>query len=400
MKSAYLLSVFPKLSESFVLNEITEQLKSNSEILIFSMNKPTEKITHEEVQEYNLLEKTHYFSLNGIFKINTTKFIINFIRTIFYEVSNLRIPANSFKIAYFATIMEENGVTQVHTHFATMGIYAKELGDLLKIPYTLTAHAYDIYVNPKADKLKNIMENAAAVITISEYNKNYLKYDIGVENRIDVIRCGINGRKFNPRKTSKKEQHPIKILTVSRFVEKKGIEYLIKSIPLVLKEIPNCEFIVVGSGPLMESLQDLAKRLNVDSVIKFKGDVSDSDLLNYYNDADMFVLPCIVAKNGDRDGIPVAMMEAMALEIPLISTNVSGIPELVEDGISGILVPPKDEKAISEAVIKLCKNEDLRIQMGKKGREIVLEKYNIKNETKKLEVLFEEISLRMKSYTD
>lgn len=428
MKLAYVINMFPKLSESFILNEIVELLKNGHDVQIFSIIKPWEEEVHDEIEKYNILERTHYFSFKSILKINLIRFLkyllfgviqdLYDLRTFIQAVSKPKVihkkssfqPLNQkieskihkigrfgiacihrfildLKMAYFAAIMEKNNVKLIHTHFANMGGIARRLSKMLGLPYTLTAHAFDIYVNTDANELRKVVDDAESVVTISEYNKNYLMNEIGVINRIDVIRCGIEPNKFDPQRKSKADGR-LRILTVSRLVEKKGIEYLIKSIPTIIKEIPDLEFIIVGSGPLNNSLQQLVNHLNIDSYLKFKGDVSDSELFKYYNHADIFVLPCLIAENGDRDGIPVSMMEAMAMEIPLVSTNVSGIPELVKDGVSGIIVPPKDEEAISEALIKLLNNEDLRVQMGKVGRQIVLEKYNVTIECHKLMNLF------------
>ena len=293
-------------------------------------------------------------------------------------------------MAYFATILEKNDVELLHAHFAGMGGAARRLSKMLGVPYTLTAHAFDIYLNPDADELRKVMDDAASVVTISEYNKNYLVDEIGVSNRINVIRCGIDLDKFDPQRKLKTGGR-IRMLTVARLVEKKGIEYLLKAIPKVIKEVLDCELTIVGSGPLNDSLHQLVRDLDVGGCVQFRGDVSDSELMRCYEDTDLIILPCIVIESGDRDGIPVAMMEAMAMGLPVISTNVSGIPELVEDGVSGMLVPPKDEKAISEALIKLLNNENLRVQMGKAGRQIILEKYNVEIECHKLMTMFRDV---------
>ena len=423
--------MFPKLSESFILNEIVELLKNGHDVQIFSIVKPWEEVVHDEVDKYHILERTHYFSFKNLLKINLIRFLKYLICIIIQDLDDFRtfnqaasktklIPKRNsilhlnqknkskiykigrfgiacihrfildLKLAYFATILEKTDVELIHTHFATMGGIARRLSKILGLPYTLTAHAYDIYQNPDVDKLRKVMDDAESVVTISEYNKDYLMSEIAVSNRIDVIRCGIDLNNFHPHRKFNADGR-LRILTVSRLVEKKGLEYLIKSIPVIIKDIPDLEFIIVGSGPLNDSLQQLVNPLNIDSYLKFKGDVSDSELFEYYNHADIFVLPCIIAENGDRDGIPVSMMEAMAMEIPLVSTNISGIPELVKDDVSGIIIPPKDEKAISEALIKLLNNENLRNQMGKAGRQIILEKYNVEIECHKLMTMFRDV---------
>lgn len=394
MKIAYVLGIFPKLSESFILTEIVELLKRGHDVQIFSMYLPEEDVEHKEVRKYDILERTHYFSSKQIFKVNFINLFKYFIIGVVQDLCDFKISINNLilnlKLAYFAVIMQKNGVELIHAHFATMGSVVRRLSKILGLPYTLTAHAYDIYLNPDADELRNVMENAGSVVTISEYNKNHLQSKICINNRIDVIRCGIDLNKFNPKRKSKINNR-IKILTVSRLVEKKGIEYLIRAIPVVIKETPDCDLTIVGTGPLNDSLHKLVHDLKIEGYVQFKGDVSDTELLQYYEKADMFILPCIIADNGDRDGIPVAIMEAMAMELPAVSTNVSGIPEIVEEGISGILVSPKDENLIANAIIKLYKDRQLRLEMGKNGRKIIEEKYNIVLESEKLINIFDKM---------
>lgn len=386
MKVAYVLGIFPKLSESFIINEIVELLKRGHDIQIFSYHLPKDYIRHEVFKEYSLLERTHYFSFKGLFQINLIYFLKYFLTGLVMDLLDFKVSARilefNLKAAYFAAVIRNSRVDLLHSHFTTTGSLSKRLSEFLGIPYLLTAHAFDIYMSQK-NELRNVMEDARSIITISEYNKNYLQQDIGIKNRIEVVRCGIDIEKFNPAFRSYPD-NKIKMLTVTRLVEKKGLEYLIKAIPIVLTEIKDIDLTIVGSGPLENHLKQVAKDLSVEEYINFRGGVSDSELKHYYENADMFILPCVIAGNGDRDGIPVAIMEAMAMELPIISTMVSGIPELVADGISGILVPQRDEAAIAVAILKLSKDKDLRHRMGENGRKIINKKYNIVSESKKL----------------
>nr|QNO41822.1 D-inositol-3-phosphate glycosyltransferase [Methanosarcinales archaeon ANME-2c ERB4]QNO42778.1 D-inositol-3-phosphate glycosyltransferase [Methanosarcinales archaeon ANME-2c ERB4] len=395
LKVAYVLSFFPRLSQSFVLNEIVELIRSGHDVQIFPWFHSSETVIHEEIKDYQLLNRTHYFAIKQIFKKNPFRFLKYFVKTVRYSLAAKQISKSELKmdlqLAYFATVIEEKNIELIHAHFADMGNAARRLGKMLRLPYTLTAHAFDIYMDPDTDELREVMNDAESVITISEYNKNYLISEIGVNNRIEVIRCGIDLDKFNPQKNLKAYGR-IKLLTVARLVAKKGLAYLIKAIPMVVKKMPNCELTIIGSGPQYGNLQHLVRDPDIESYVQFRGDVSDSELMRYYDDVDMFILPCIVIENGDRDGIPVAMMEAMTMELPVISTTVSGIPELVEDGASGILVSPKDEKAIADAIITLCKDSELRVKMGKKGREIIKREYNIASEAEKLIGVFENVA--------
>ena len=178
MKVAYILSTFPKLSESFILNEIVELLKRGHDVQIFSMHTPMEDTTHEEVKKYNLSERTQYFRLNRIFEVSSTKLLKYFLKVLVRDLHNLKISKKrlklNLKLAYFAAIMDEHDVELLHAHFANMGGAARKLSKMLGVPYTLTTHAFDIYLNPDADELRKVMDGAASVVTISEYNKNYL----------------------------------------------------------------------------------------------------------------------------------------------------------------------------------------------------------------------------------
>ncbi|ADI74122.1 glycosyl transferase group 1 [Methanohalobium evestigatum Z-7303] len=388
VKIVYLLSKFPKLSESFILNEIFNLKRKGFDIYIFSIYKPSESIVHDELDN-ELLNKTYYFDITYVLK-NLPKFIKYYLKYIIKELLDKRLPLHATKMAYFSIIIEKIDINHIHAHFATKAAHARVLSNIFGLSYTLTAHAYDLYRNPNISHLKRTLDDAEYNITISEYNKNYMKNVIGSNNNINVIRCGIDYEKFKPTNKQNNSSR-VKILSVSRLIEKKGHIYLIRSIPEVIKHCTNCEFIIVGSGELENELKKLVEELNIKEYVNFVGDVTDYELIEYYNTADIFVLPCVIDKNGDRDGIPVAMMEAMSMELPVISTNVSGIPELVENENTGLIIPEKNVKQLTNAIIRLCKNPDERKKMGIKGRQIIVNKFNIDKETDKLGNLFKKV---------
>ena len=387
MKIAYILHTFPKISESFILNEIVELIKKGHDISIFSMHRPKEKVMHREVENYKILERTHYFTL-----LPSIKAPFHYIRYLMKTLYNggLMSPLKLLKIPYFAAAIEETRADLIHTHFAFMGKAARKISHVTGVPYSLTTHAVDIYMNPDFKELRETMDDAAVVVTISDYNKNYLEKEVKTKSRIEVVRCGIDLAKFDVRKRSRgtKNKKKIKLLCVGRLIEKKGIEYLIKALPLLLVSVPDCELTIIGSGPLYKDLLKLTRALGVGRNVYFKSSVSDAELTQYYIDSDIFVLPCVIARNGDRDGIPVSIMEAIAMGLPVISTNISGIPELVKDG-AGILVPPKDEKAIADAIIELhyLKSRNNNIDNIKNI-------FNLEKEVAKLERIFKLIRNR------
>jgi glycosyltransferase involved in cell wall biosynthesis len=257
------------------------------------------------------------------------------------------------------------------------------ISKLTGIPFTFTGHAFDIFVNPNAKVLKEEMENSSAVITPSYYNKNYLHELTGVnKDKIHVIRACPNIERL--KSIIKREKDAFTILTVARLVEKKGIKYGILAIKGLIKEFPELQYRIVGSGPLENELKEVVKSLNLENSVKFLGSLDGDSLMNELNRATIFILPSVRAKNGDMDGIPVSLMEAMYLQIPTISTTISGIPELIENRKEGFLAEQKNIEQLANAMNFFLEDCDLRIKMGENGRKKIEKEFNIHKEIEKL----------------
>ena len=365
MKITYIVSKFPKLSETFVLGQITDLIDRGHDVEIISIEKPTDETVHEEVNKYNLLEKIHY--------INKSPSILGF------ELNDKILSSLIF-------------TDLIHAHFAANpASWALKISQLFDIPFVFTTHAYDIYINPDVESLREKFKSARKVITISEYNKDYLQNLLGQEfdEKIEVIRCGIDLNKFKHIQRTPKDI--IKILFVGRFVEKKGASYAIETIDRLLKESHNIELRMIGDGPLINEVNDLIKELNLNEKIVLLGAQPHSRVLKEMEEADIFFLPSLTAENGDREGIPVSIMEAQATGLPIVSTIHTGIPELVLDGKTGFLVAEKDTTAMAERLKELAINPELRINMGKSGRSQVESIYDREKEIDQLDKLFRSV---------
>lgn len=388
MKIAYVLDAFPKLSESFIIGEVVEIMNLGHDVKIFSLNHPRETIVHREVVEKELLSSTYYFSFRNVFK-NLLRFLTNLLRVFSLGETNFSVSGliDNAKVAYFASEVRDRDL--IHSHFAFTGEFVRKLSKVARIPFTLTTHAVDIFVRPDVHKLRKMVADSHTVITISDYNRTYLEGLLGSKGKIQVIRCGVNLQKFVPN-----ERHyydgKIRLLAVARLIEKKGLRYLIKAMKNVVADV-SCELHIIGSGPQHNELLQLVYELDLNDYVHFGSNIDDSELIKYYNGSDIFLLPCTVSDNGDKDGIPVSIMEAMAMKLPVVSTTVSGIPELVKPDC-GFLIPEKDTLRLAEAIEKLCRNKNLRISMGESGRKIVEKDYNLKIQSRKLSDLFEKIT--------
>jgi glycosyltransferase involved in cell wall biosynthesis len=281
----------------------------------------------------------------------------------------------------------ESEIDIIHTHFATGGkLPCLNVASYFNIPFTLTAHAYDIYKKSN-NHTKKLFEYADRIVTISEYNRNYMRQEFGTDTPIDVVRAGIRAEKF----TTSTPAEPNRILTVARHTKKKGLEYSLEAFAIALREFPELEYHLIGSGPLSDKLADQVDRLDIEKQVSFLHNVDDHQLIEEYDRARCFLLPCVITESGDRDGIPVALMEAMAMKTPPISTPISGIPELIDHGRNGLLVNPRDPEAIARELVCLLQNESMWNGLSRQGRAKVVEDFNIMKEVNKLEQTFETV---------
>jgi colanic acid/amylovoran biosynthesis glycosyltransferase len=203
------------------------------------------------------------------------------------------------------------------------------------------------------------------------------------DERFRVIHCGVDTRYFAPRESPEKRTRKEKtILTVAGLVEPKGIIYLLHALADTSLKESGVRSIIVGDGPLRRELQEAARRLGAPAV--FVGPVGSDEVRRYYHEADLFVLPCVTGQDGHHDGVPVALMEAMACGVPVISTRLSGIPELVEDNKSGTLVAEKDPRELAAAVKRLLTDADMRRRFSMEGRKKVVTQFEIRDVARRL----------------
>ncbi|MCK4820898.1 glycosyltransferase, partial [bacterium] len=345
--------------------QITDLIDKGHEVEIISAGMPKEETIHEDVLKYELLAKTHCD--------------VRSPSNLGFGVNERLLPALIF-------------TDLIHAHFAAEPTdLAMKISKMFDLPFVFTAHAYDIFINPDVFKLREKFDKAKKVITVSNYNKEYLLNLLGrdLERKIEVIRCGIDLDKFEYVERTSKDT--IKIFLVGRFVEKKGITYAIKAVSEVLKEYQNVELRIIGDGSLKEDIDNLINTLNLKGKVITLGSQPQSEVLKEMKDADIFLLPSVTAENGDREGVPVSIMEAQATGLPVVSTLHTGVPEVVIDGKTGFLVPEKDTYALAERLKELIKNPALRANMGKEGREYIKVNYNHKKEMKQLEHLLKDL---------
>lgn len=294
---------------------------------------------------------------------------------------------------FLRDILVKKDVKLVHARFGWGGIRIRKLCKKLNLPVITTFYGIDASRLPRHFSYRYNLRKLFQDGEIFLVQSNNMKEDIVrlgcPEEKVMVFYGGVDPGKFKLRKGKEKEK--IKIMMCGRFVEKKGFEYGIRAFAKITKEHKNTLMYIVGDGELKEKLKELTSSLNIASKVKFLGVLSHKEVQKQMEESDIFLAPSITAKNGDKEGIPTVIKEAMATGLPVVSTYHAGIPELVKDGETGFLVAEKDVEALTEKIHYLITHPEDAILMGRKGRKVVEEKFNLSIQIKKLEDLYDRL---------
>jgi colanic acid/amylovoran biosynthesis glycosyltransferase len=287
----------------------------------------------------------------------------------------------------------------IHCHFGSNGIYAKNLRKLGIVQGKLVTafHGYDISLDLRkyGDFIYNsLFEAGDLFLPISACWQNRL-IQLGCDpQKIKVLRMGIDCRLFQFTPRGINGTRTVQILTIGRFVEKKGIEYGIRAVAVLVSSGYRVKYKIIGDGPLRNSLQRLVEELQVSQHVLFLGWQQQEEVAVELAAADILLAPSVTSRDGDQEGIPVVLMEAMAMGLPVVSTLHSGIPELAQNGISGFLVPERDVDALASTLRYLIDHPEIWPQMGKAGREFVEKHYNAQDLQEQLEALYSSLLQR------
>lgn len=277
------------------------------------------------------------------------------------------------------------GSHHLHAHFgAGAALDAMRLGSLLGSPFSLATHGYDIFRLPRNLRVKH--ERASFAVSACEYSVRYLRERLGPEDgaRVHKLVVGVDGDLFQRRTPHK---HGGTVLAVGRLVEKKGLAYLVEAAALLRGDPAFERVVIAGDGPLADELSERARSMGVGDRVELLGARTPDQVRELLETADVVAAPCVVARDGDRDTMPVIVKEALAMEVPVVATDEVGLPEVVKPGW-GRLVPPHDPAALADAIEELLAlPPSERARMGRDGREFVLAECNLTRETERLVAL-------------
>jgi colanic acid/amylovoran biosynthesis glycosyltransferase len=399
MKIAFIVNAFPILSETFILNQITGLLDRGHEVDIYAIHSQNQPVIHADIERYNLLDRTYY---RGTVSKVPQNIVRRFIKAIGLVVKNFhRKPmaflralnvfkfgrqAASLRILYRVIpflVKDMPDYDIVHCHFGPNGILGVLLKDIgvIKGKVLTTIHGgYDMpmYIIQKGDDAyDDLFETSDLLLPISNRWKDELIRLGCEEQKIAVHRMGIDTSRFpfSPRQLRDGDQ--VQLLTVGRLVEKKGIEYGIRAVAKVLQQYPQIEYKIAGDGPLKSDISRMINDLNLTDSVKLLGWQRQQEIVELMKEAHILLAPSVCSKDGDWEGIPVVLMEALAQGLPVLSTQHSGIPELVQDGKSGFLVPERDVDVLVEKLEYLVEHPEIWPEMGRAGRDYVERHYDV-----------------------
>ena len=390
LRLVYVIGTYPVLTSTFIDREIKFLRQQGVDLQVLAIRSPQANTPFSQDQRelqrgviYVLPVTWHSFILSHVyFAFLHPK---RYFSTLSYLISRPHpsLKARFMSLLHFAEgvyaahLLRKRPIHELHAHFVERAAtVALVVGRFLDKPYSLSVHAGpDIFADPILLREK-IME-ARHVATCTRYNKSHIENIIGqaLDHKISCIHHGLDLEVYSPAPPEPNER-PL-ILSVGQLAERKGFVHLIKGCRELRDRGYDFRCHIVGRGPQSQELEALIKELALEDTVTLCGALPHEEVIEEYQQATMFVLPCVQASNGNLDGIPNVLAEAMAMQVPVITSNISGIPELIDDQVNGLLTPPGDDAALVSAMARLFNETALREELGRNGRQSVIEKFNI-----------------------
>lgn len=379
---AVLVNGFPRLSETFVLQELLELERRGIGLHLFALRRPEEVVQQDALSE---LRATVEYLPEGVVPHQRTRVRLAHAALLLHRRLGyvngfsdvLASPEFSRSLGTRAALLAHRlvrlGSPPLYIHFAhkpaTIGRFAALLAG---VPYALSAHAKDIWLTPEAELAKKVRD-ASVVLTCTEQARAQLAGLAEGQTPVHLAHHGVDLK--DRTRSSRPRSEPPRLLAVGRLVEKKGHETLLLAAGTLRDRGIDFTLRLVGEGPEWPRLQRLVHELRLGDRLVFLGPLSEAEVRAEYENADVFALPCRKLANGDQDGLPNVILEAMAHGLPVASTSLDGIAEAITDGESGLLSAQDDPVAFAEHLARLIQDAELRERIGEAGQKRVAERF-------------------------
>ena len=388
---AVILKGYPRLSETFIAQELHALEARGLRLRIFSLRHPTDKATHPIHKEIaapvtylpEYLKDDPRRVLRAWWRVRRLPGYRGAFRC---WLSDLRRDPTANRVRRFgqACVLASelpSDVGQLYAHFlhtpASVTRYASLIAGL---PWSCSAHAKDIWTSPDWEKREKLGE-LDWLVTCTAYGRDHLAALAAHPDKVKLVYHGLDLERLPEPQSSRSNRDgsdpadPIRLLSVGRMVEKKGYDVLLRALESLPQDL-HWNLLHIGGGSLHQALQEQARAAGLASRITWHGAQAQEAVVNAYRQADIFVLASRVARDGDRDGLPNVLMEAQIQGLVCLSTQVAAVPELIEDGANGVLVPPDDNRQLAAALVRLMRDPDLRRRLGQSGADNVRQRFS------------------------
>lgn len=385
---AIVVKGYPRLSETFIAQEILGLEERGLRLILVSLRWPSDEAVHDLHRRIGapvlyLPEYAHddwrrvLRGLSGSFRRpGLLRALLVWLHDLVRDPTRNR--ARRFAQALVLARELPPDVGRLHAHYLhTPCSVTRYAAMILGLPFSISAHAKDIWTTPAWEKREKIRA-AEWLVTCTRANLDHLR-ELAPEADLELVYHGLDAARFPPPERApgpdgSDPARPVRILAVARAVEKKGLDDLLRALARLPPELA-WRFEHVGGGPLMRDLQVLAGRLQLADRVAWRGPLPQDEVLAALRRGDIFCLPARIAADGDRDGLPNVLMEALSQELAVMTTDVSAIPELITDRVTGLLVAPGEPEAIARAVLALARDPAWRLALGRAGRRRVIEEF-------------------------
>ncbi len=412
MRVAFIILQFPALSETFILNQITALLERGHEVDIFPTYLREAEKRHSDVDAYGLSDKVTWKNIPDKRSEKLARGLRVFGPAVFKDPAMTARACNvltngrkSLEYLLFAALFAKRpSYDVIHAHYGHEGLLALALKKILRpAPPLLTSfYGFDLsrLVRDKGeDYYRPLFEKSDLLLPLSRDFKNRL-IEMGCPpEKLRIQPLCVNLKNFNFKERRPPEDGVVRLLSVARLVEKKGLEYALRAVALLRQQRPDTaiKYRIIGEGPLQNDLLALRKELGLEDTVEFAGGRSHEEVPRFMENSHILMLPSVKAKDGDEEGTPVCLMEAMASGMPVLSTFHSGIPEVVEDGKSGFLVPEREAEQLAQKLVYLIDHPEKWAEMGEAGRRKIAENHDRQKVGANLEDIYRELATKRKT---
>ena len=394
LRVAIITDNFPPLG-AFILNQITGLIDLGHTVDIYAQY--DSKGIHSEIENYGLRNRTCYFEVPSLNRVERLHKAIRLFKDSFFKhplfvlrsLDFLRYGRDAYRMVYFfyaAPLLQKRyRYDIVHCHFGPVGLQFVALRNILQVKYITTFYGWGIRLGKSVLDIYNpLFRKGDLFLVVCKYFKKKL-IDFGAcPEKVEVHRMGIALDKLNFTPRVKPNDNVVHILTIARLRWEKALQYAVKAIAKLVKEgnKSNLIYEIIGDGPERQALEELVVRLAIQGNVHFLGEKCREDAIKHLDNADIFLLSSIA------EGTPTVLMEAQANGLPIVATNIAGIPEVVIDGRSGFLVSPEDSDALADRLDYLIEHPEIRKKFGKFGRKYIEAHYDIKKQNEELERIY------------